>query len=100
MSKKSFHLFPCYLPPQVKWSSGGHVQLLRYGRHHQQILSGGRENDVKLWDVGGLSSAAEPVFSAKNVRPDELCVRRPIWVTDGRFLPDGRRVVVTTGGFE
>ena len=49
-----------------------------------QVATGGRENDLKLWDGNNLE---EPVFEAKNVRNDFLDLRVPVWVTDLGFVP-------------
>eukprot|EP00731_Ephydatia_muelleri_P028006 Em0019g879a len=49
-----------------------------------QVATGGRENDLKLWDGNNLE---KPVFEAKNVRNDFLDLRVPVWVTDLGFVP-------------
>jgi hypothetical protein len=50
-----------------------------------QIATGGKENRLQLWDV--CRPDASPVFAAKNVKPDTLQLRVPVWVTDICF-PD------------
>ena len=70
-----------------------------------QVATGGRENDLKLWDGHNLSA---PVFQAKNVtqilfhghycsdasnifmqiKNDKLDLRVPIWVSAVGFVPD------------
>ena len=50
-----------------------------------QIATGGKENRLQLWDVSRPD--ANPVFAAKNVKPDMLELRVPVWVTDICF-PD------------
>ncbi|XP_043204995.1 WD repeat-containing protein 74-like [Amphibalanus amphitrite] len=53
------------------------------------LATGGQENDLQLWD---LARPEHPVFRAKNVRPDMLDLRVPVWVSDITFLEDARRV--------
>ncbi|KAM3717584.1 WD repeat-containing protein [Dirofilaria immitis] len=55
--------------------------------------TGGKENPLKIWDV----EKGEKIFTAKNVRPDELQLRVPIWVNDIRFIPKSQNVVTVTG---
>ncbi|XP_037071975.1 WD repeat-containing protein 74-like isoform X2 [Pollicipes pollicipes] len=53
------------------------------------LATGGKENDLQLWDLG---RPEQPVFRAKNVRPDMLDLRVPVWVSDIAFMEDSRRV--------
>ncbi|EFO18109.2 NOP seven associated protein 1 [Loa loa] len=55
--------------------------------------TGGKENPLKIWDI----EKGEKIFVAKNVRPDELQLRVPIWVNDIRFIPKSQNVVTVTG---
>jgi hypothetical protein len=50
-----------------------------------QITTGGKENRLQVWDVNRPD--ASPVFAAKNVKPDTLQLRVPVWITDICF-PD------------
>lgn len=51
-----------------------------------QIGLGGKETDLQIWD---LSRPEEPVFRAKNVKPDFLELRQGVWVSDLAWLtPD------------
>ncbi|KHN78478.1 WD repeat-containing protein 74 [Toxocara canis] len=61
-----------------------------------QYATGGRENPLKVWDV----QCGQKIFTAKNVRPDSLQLRVPIWDTDIRFLPDSQNIVTTTGKYQ
>ncbi|KAJ2507487.1 Ribosome biogenesis protein nsa1 (NOP7-associated protein 1) [Coemansia sp. RSA 2049] len=73
---------------------------------------GGREQELSVWDVDAVGSAAAaaaaeyrkpttaPLFRAKNVRPDSLGLRVPVWITDIQFLSDSATaptVAVSTG---
>ncbi|CAG9532076.1 unnamed protein product [Cercopithifilaria johnstoni] len=55
--------------------------------------TGGKENPLKIWDI----EKGEKIFIAKNVRPDELQLRVPIWVNDIRFIPKSQNIVTVTG---
>ena len=67
-----------------------HVLKLREGRslcrmrQCQQAPSlvglGGRETELQLWDLARPDDG--PVFTAKNVAPDKLQLRVPVWVSD------------------
>lgn len=59
----------------------------------EQYATGGKENPLKVWNV----ETGEKVFIAKNVRPDELQLRVPIWVKDIRFIPKSPNIVTITG---
>uniref|UniRef100_A0A023FA33 Putative wd repeat domain 74 n=1 Tax=Triatoma infestans TaxID=30076 RepID=A0A023FA33_TRIIF len=71
--------------------SGGHLDRMRH--KDGVIATGGKENDLKLWDI---HTGGKKLFAAKNVRHDELELRVPIWVTDIAFIPDSKKVAVTT----
>ncbi|XP_065920476.1 WD repeat-containing protein 74-like [Dysidea avara] len=64
---------------------------------HLQVATGGKENDLKLWDG---NKPEKPTFQAKNVRNDWLDLRVPVWVTQVCFVPetgDQPTVAVGTG---
>ncbi|XP_035206181.1 WD repeat-containing protein 74-like [Stegodyphus dumicola] len=56
------------------------------------IATGGKENDLKIWD---LQAPQTPIFKAKNVPNDFLDLRVPVWVTDMKFKPDDKIVTCT-----
>ncbi|CAI8048464.1 WD repeat-containing protein 74 [Geodia barretti] len=62
-----------------------------------RVATGGRENPLKLWDTSQLSHT--PIFTAKNVRPDRLGLRVPVWVNRVVFSPDhsGPQSILVTG---
>jgi len=57
------------------------------------VATGGRENDVQLWD---LSRPEAPVFHAKNVPPNFLQLRVPVWVGDVCFPEADSSAVVAS----
>lgn len=57
------------------------------------ISTGGKENDLKLWDLNNMT---QPIFQAKNVRNDWLNLRVRIWVMGTCFLQENK-VVTCTG---
>lgn len=74
---------------------GPDIFRMRQNPFSDQIFAtGGKENELKLWDLN--SSSASNVFVAKNVRNDHLDLRVPVWVTDFRFWEDSK-IVVGTG---
>ncbi|XP_071532235.1 WD repeat-containing protein 74 [Panulirus ornatus] len=56
------------------------------------IATGGKENDLQLWD---FQNPEVPIFRARNVKPDMLELRVPVWVTDVVFL-DQHSVAVSS----
>ena len=77
----------------VELDVGKDVCRMRKSPFSELFATGGRENDLKVWD---LAEPEQPVFVAKNVRNDKLDLRVPVWVTDLRFLDDSK-IVVGTG---
>uniref|UniRef100_A0A915AT78 WD repeat-containing protein 74 n=1 Tax=Parascaris univalens TaxID=6257 RepID=A0A915AT78_PARUN len=61
-----------------------------------QYATGGNENPLKVWDI----HVGQKTFTAKNVRPDNLQLRVPVWDTDIRFIPDSQNIVTTTGRYQ
>ena len=50
---------------QVDIEVGNNISRMRHNPHQMhQVGTGGKENDLKIWD---LNSPEEPVFKAKNV---------------------------------
>lgn len=58
------------------------------------VATGGKENELKLWD---LEQLGDSTFQAKNVSNDFLNLRVPVWVTDIGFLSNSDKVVTCTG---
>ncbi|BHF60055.1 Ribosome bioproteinsis protein nsa1 (NOP7-associated protein 1) [Sparganum proliferum] len=51
--------------------------------YNSLILCGGQETVFSVWDV---KNPAEALFTAKNVRPDTLDLRVPVWLSDASFV--------------
>jgi len=60
-----------------------------------QILTGGKKNQLKIWDVQKPNEA--PIFTAKNVKNDWLNLHVPIWITKAQFIPNSKKVITGTG---
>ncbi|XP_072031276.1 WD repeat-containing protein 74-like [Amphiura filiformis] len=74
---------------------GANISKMRQNFNEpHQVATGGKENDLKVWD---LNDPTEPIFKAKNVRNDFLDLRVPVWVTDMQFLPESDKIVTCTG---
>ncbi|XP_063294795.1 WD repeat-containing protein 74 [Pelobates fuscus] len=58
-----------------------------------KVGTGGKENDLKIWD---LQRTEEPIFRAKNVRNDWLDLRVPVWIRDLDFIPGTDKIVTCT----
>uniref|UniRef100_A0A6M2CRU3 Putative ribosome bioproteinsis protein nsa1 ovary overexpressed n=1 Tax=Rhipicephalus microplus TaxID=6941 RepID=A0A6M2CRU3_RHIMP len=69
-------------------------RMRQHPRKEGIVATGGKENDLKLWDLKNLQ---KPVFVAKNVRNDFLDLRVPVWVTDMDFLKDSEKIIAITG---
>ncbi len=62
------------------------------------VATGGKENDLQLWDLERASEGV-PIFRAKNVAPDHLQLRVPVWVSDLCFpSASSSRLVATCNG--
>ncbi|KAL3246881.1 hypothetical protein MRX96_057387 [Rhipicephalus microplus] len=69
-------------------------RMRQHPRKEGIVATGGKENELKLWDLENLQ---KPVFVAKNVRNDFLDLRVPVWVTDMDFLKDSEKIIAITG---
>ncbi|XP_044126539.1 WD repeat-containing protein 74 [Bufo gargarizans] len=67
------------------------MRLCEAQRH--KVGTGGKENDLKIWD---LQKPEQPIFRAKNVRNDWLDLRVPVWIRDLDFIPESDKVVTCT----
>uniref|UniRef100_A0A1B6CVN9 Uncharacterized protein n=1 Tax=Clastoptera arizonana TaxID=38151 RepID=A0A1B6CVN9_9HEMI len=76
-----------------KIDTGGSLCVMRSSPENINLIAtGGKENDLKLWDL----ETQKQTFNAKNVRPDELQLRVPVWVSDLVFMPNSEQVAVST----
>ncbi|XP_001640649.2 WD repeat-containing protein 74 isoform X2 [Nematostella vectensis] len=84
---------------KAEFKVGSHVSAFKQNPSSlNQVGSGGRENDLKLWN---LENPGQATFKAKNVRNDSLDLRVPVWVTDIAFLDSASPspTVVTGSGY-
>ncbi|XP_075426185.1 WD repeat-containing protein 74 [Ascaphus truei] len=73
---------------------GAGVERMRQcDAQRHRVGTGGKENDLKIWD---LQRAEEPLFKAKNLRNDWLDLRVPVWIRDLHFIPGSDKVVTCT----
>uniref|UniRef100_A0A224YY90 Ribosome biogenesis protein NSA1 n=1 Tax=Rhipicephalus zambeziensis TaxID=60191 RepID=A0A224YY90_9ACAR len=80
---------------QAETEVGADVFRMRqHPRKEGMVATGGKENELKLWDLENLQ---KPVFTAKNVRNDFLDLRVPVWVTDMDFMNDSEKIIAITG---
>ncbi|ELT93981.1 hypothetical protein CAPTEDRAFT_221486 [Capitella teleta] len=68
-------------------------RMRSHPRENNILATGGKENDLKVWDVERTSA---PVFAAKNVRNDWLDLRVPVWISDLAFSPEDNTVITCT----
>lgn len=80
---------------QIKFEVGRQVYKMRQNpQYTSKIATGGKENDLKIWDIENVE---KPVFKAKNVANDFLDHRVPVWITDMQFFPDSEKIIACTG---
>uniref|UniRef100_UPI00358F886B WD repeat-containing protein 74 n=1 Tax=Myxine glutinosa TaxID=7769 RepID=UPI00358F886B len=83
---------------QVELEVGRGVHKMRQNPENPQVVAtGGKENDLKIWD---LQNPLQPVFKAKNVRNDWLDLRVPVWIMDMQFLPQSEKIVTCTAHYQ
>ena len=77
------------------FATSGPVETAASSTSH--TLFGGRENDVKLWDL----STGECTWQAKNVPHDEVRLRVPVWIAGVAFFDadesTGHSDIIVTG---
>ncbi|MEE6515866.1 hypothetical protein FKM82_024991 [Ascaphus truei] len=79
---------------QLEVQVGAGVERMRQcDAQRHRVGTGGKENDLKIWD---LQRAEEPLFKAKNLRNDWLDLRVPVWIRDLHFIPGSDKVVTCT----
>lgn len=73
--------------------TGGSIEKMRHSSVNADIIVvGGKENDLKVWNLEQKTCT----FAAKNVKPDKLQLRVPVWISDLDFLRDSTKVAVCT----
>ncbi|CAF1169140.1 unnamed protein product [Adineta ricciae] len=91
------------LESEIEANAGPDICRLRinpFNRTH--FGTGGKENDLKIWSIEELMKNEKAknkavIFQAKNVRPNTVRLRMPVWVTDFQFLDERNRCLVVTG---
>nr|CAB3267725.1 WD repeat-containing protein 74-like [Phallusia mammillata] len=78
----------------TEFPAGDDVACISYNEDTHCVAAGGKENLMKIWD---LNATEQPVFKSKNVPPNWLQHRVPVWVTSILFLPEPTKVLTTTG---
>ncbi|KAK3104105.1 hypothetical protein FSP39_024457 [Pinctada imbricata] len=79
----------------AQWNAGKDLFVHRHNpKDTTQFVTGGKENELKLWDV---ERELTPIFTTKNVRNDWLNLRVPVWVTGVVFCRDSDRLISCTG---
>lgn len=68
--------------------------LSAYDVNSNHIAVGGRENDLKIYDI----KTQQKIWSAKNVPDDKLMLRVPIWITAITHINDNPNLVATGTG--
>ena len=62
------------------------------------VATGGEENDLKVWDFSlHKGEETKPIFQAKNVKEDILCLRVPVFIKAITFMPSSEGKVLITG---
>lgn len=57
--------------------------------HDGKIISGGKENELKVWDI----ETQKPVFTSKNVPRDTLDIRVPVWIRSIASQPSDSNIL-------
>jgi len=69
---------------------GDPVSVARLDETHRWVAVGGREHDLKVWDL----ETQQNVWKARNVKHDFLDMRVPVWITDAHVRSDLTLVLV------
>lgn len=76
-------------------NAGSEIHCARKSRFETNLIAtGGKENDLKIWDVNA-SSGKEIVFRAKNVADNWMQLREPVWIMSMDFV-DQNRIAIGT----
>ena len=74
-------------------NAGPDLHRMRQSSSEKKIIAtGGIENPLKLFDI----EHKKQLFIAKNVKPDSLQLRVPVWVSDIGFLHGSSKLVTTS----
>ena len=68
---------------KVQMRAGKNLSRMRQNTFDKKIIGvGGKEVELQVWD---LTRPDIYLFRAKNVKPDNLCLRQEVWVSDLSF---------------
>jgi len=88
---------------EIEANAGPDISRLRINPFNRTYFgTGGKENDLKIWSIEELIKNEKVknksvIFQAKNVRPNAVRLRMPVWVTDFQFIDERNRCLVATG---
>ncbi|CAF2447748.1 unnamed protein product [Rotaria sp. Silwood2] len=91
------------LVSEIEANAGPDICRLRINPFNRTYFgTGGKENDLKIWSIEELMKNEKMknksvIFQAKNVRPNAVRLRMPVWVTDFQFIDERNRCLVATG---
>jgi len=86
---------------EFEWNAGPDISCMKASRFNKPegerflIATGGKENDLKVWDIKDLSEKKQPIFKAKNLPDNWVLLREPVWVMSIDFVAADRVVVGT-----
>lgn len=85
---------------KIELNGGIHVSCLKASRFNKPdgktlIATGGKENELRVFDLNNLSTKKEPLFKAKNLPDNWVLLREPVWVMCIDFLDENRVVIGT-----
>jgi ribosome biogenesis protein NSA1 len=74
---------------------GSNVNTAKKHKFHQNLIAtGGKENDLKLWDIASQKPDV-PSFRAKNMPDNWVGLREPVWIKCIDFIDENRVAVGT-----
>lgn len=77
---------------ETEFQVGGPVSCMKaISKGPMIIATGGKQNDLKLWDV----ETKTKIFNARNVKKDMLELEVPIWISDIEYIPSTEYQLVT-----
>jgi len=91
------------LVSEIEANAGPDIYRLRINPFNRAYFgTGGKENDLKIWSIEELmkndkSQNKSVIFQAKNIRPNAVRLRMPVWITDLQFIDERNRCLVVTG---
>nr|XP_018909733.1 PREDICTED: WD repeat-containing protein 74 [Bemisia tabaci] len=72
---------------RTEWRVGPSLDSMKVKKH--LMATGGEENQLKLWDL----NSTKLIYHAKNVKPDFLDLKVPVFISDIGFFPSNDKIV-------